>query len=151
MPSTAVTVPVPSSVSFERAMSSITDRIAPLWQRLGLFRYVSAAELTEDGTGTVTAVEGIGPTNNSVQIRYGFWRYFLRGGTLFGHSNEEGHTVPGMEWYGYVWHTQNLFLQFWYYYGIPAALCLVLWLAGWSSVSSSMPPLKLRAVRLFPS
>ena len=116
-------------VSFDRAMSSITDRIAPLWERLGLIKNVSAAELPQsEDPSTEAAIKEIAPTNNSIQIRLGFWNYYLRGGTLRGHSNEEGHQIPGMEWYWYVWHTQNLFLQFWYYYGIPAAISLVLWL-----------------------
>lgn len=54
----------------------------------------------------------------SVLIRAAFWDYYLRNGNMEGHLTVEGHEVPGL---GYVWHTQNTFIQFWYYYGIPSA------------------------------
>ena len=60
---------------------------------------------------------------SSARGRLFIWRYFLKNGNVFGHSSADGHEIEGAGMY--VWHTQNMFVQFWYYYGIPAALLLI--------------------------
>ncbi|RKJ43687.1 hypothetical protein D7X98_14875 [bacterium 1XD8-76] len=59
----------------------------------------------------------------SVLVRLAFWDYYLRNGNMEGHLTAEGHEVPG---FYYVWHTQNTFIQFWYYYGIPSAVLFLI-------------------------
>lgn len=56
--------------------------------------------------------------------RVAIWKYYLQNGTLMGHSSTEGHDIGWGLWY--VWHTQNVFVQFWYYYGIPSAILLAI-------------------------
>lgn len=60
---------------------------------------------------------------SSARGRLHIWRYFLKNGNVFGHSSTDGHDIEGTGMY--VWHTQNMFVQFWYYYGIPAAFLLI--------------------------
>lgn len=62
---------------------------------------------------------------SSLLIRVAFWYYYLQNGNLRGHLTAEGHEIPGLN-YEYVWHAQNTFVQFWYYYGIPSAIMLTL-------------------------
>lgn len=52
--------------------------------------------------------------------RVAFWIYYISNGNLKGHFSTEGHQITNYS--GYVWHTQNTFVQFWYYYGIPSAI-----------------------------
>ena len=63
-------------------------------------------------------------TYSSILGRIEIWRYYLNNGTLMGHSSTEGHEFGLGDWY--VWHAQNVFVQFWYYYGIPSALLLAI-------------------------
>ena len=51
--------------------------------------------------------------------RVSYWEYYLKNGNMTGHRSSEGHDIgDGL----YVWHAQNMFVQFWYYYGIPSAV-----------------------------
>lgn len=65
----------------------------------------------------------------SILARAAFWNYYLSNGNLGGHLNTEGHQIPNYA-DPYVWHTQNTFIQFWYYYGIPSAILFLIALIG---------------------
>lgn len=56
------------------------------------------------------------------------WKYYIQNGTIMGHSSTEGHNIGVENWY--VWHAQNMFVQLWYYYGIPSAILFVIALVG---------------------
>lgn len=62
--------------------------------------------------------------HESLYARLSIWEHYLKNGTLLGHSNTWGHRT-GM--YGITWHGQNAFVQFWFYYGIPAAILYLIW------------------------
>ncbi len=57
--------------------------------------------------------------------RLSIWEHYLKNGTIWGHSKEMGHST-GM--YGITWHGQNVFVQFWFYYGIPSAVLYLVWI-----------------------
>ena len=61
---------------------------------------------------------------SSILVRVAFWEYYINNGNIRGHLAAEGHEIPGF--YYYVWHTQNTFVQFWYYYGIPSAILFLI-------------------------
>lgn len=56
---------------------------------------------------------------SSILGRVAYWEYYLKNGNMTGHLSSEGHDMGiGV----YIWHAQNMFVQYWYYYGIPAAV-----------------------------
>lgn len=63
--------------------------------------------------------------HESAIARLSIWEHYIKNGTLWGHSNKWGHRT-GM--YGITWHGQNAFVQFWFYYGIPAAVLYLAWI-----------------------
>ncbi len=118
-------------VSWEEFSYAISSRIVPL------FRLIFGSE--QAGISIVHAQEEAGTLALGGEIyssedeftyeyatvtgRLSYWEYYLKNGNLWGHSNTEGHDF--MEWI-YVWHAQNMFVQFWYYYGIPSAILFLI-------------------------
>ena len=124
-------------VSFSEMINEVTGRIAPFIQVLfdDNLSDVQAAEAKENEfkefTFDMENQETIQFT--SAVSRIYMWEYYFRNGTLLGHSNVDGHEI-GLP--VYVWHTQNVYIQFWYYYGIIAACLLAVVNVGalWYSV-----------------
>lgn len=115
-------------VSWDEFSEAISKRVGP-YVKIVLGKYQS-------GIRMVRASEGItiGDTTYSWEDsstmdfasalgRVSYWEYYLKNGTLAGHSSLEGHDI-GQGFY--VWHAQNMFVQFWYYYGIPAAILFLI-------------------------
>ena len=104
-------------VSFDLFMKRMGKRYIPYLRYFGIDIEVQAAEviMTSPADGNFASVTG----------RTDIWKYYLAHGKLFGRSNQEGHEITGD---GYTWHTQNMFIQFWYYYGILAAIVFAAWL-----------------------
>lgn len=113
-------------VSWETFSDGLMGRIKPIFkmvfgeEQAGLITVQAAAPTTASETG-----ERVRTVDRSVSIRLEFWKYYLRNGNLKGHYAAEGHNIPELEGH-YVWHTQNTFVQFWYYYGIPSAVLFVI-------------------------
>jgi len=111
-------------VSFSDAITGISERIGPYLELIGEKLTVHAQELTSTGEQTVpkentdVKVERDSRFDSSTG-RILIWKYYLQGGKLWGHSSRDGHG-ESLGWY--VWHAQNMFIQLWYYYGIPSAL-----------------------------
>lgn len=78
------------------------------------------------GLTTVQAAEKeiVHKVDSSIQVRVDFWKFYMQNGNLKGHLRSEGHDLPDFP-ESYIWHAQNTFVQFWYYYGIPSAILLV--------------------------
>lgn len=114
-------------VSWEKYSSTITSRFEPYIKKF--FGKKQA------GMGTVQATSfTIGNKTyskdseeykeyGSILVRLALWEYYIKNGTLEGHHGFEGHEIQD---FNYVWHTQNVFIQFWYYYGIPSAILLLI-------------------------
>lgn len=134
-------------VSFSEVLNGISSRIGPYLELLGEKLTVQAAELPSEDATTQIQTETAGETvaiasteDNSIdedaeteEVDHRFdssrgrliiWQYYLQQGNLVGHSNQEGHGDT-LGWY--VWHAQNMFIQFWYYYGIPAAILFAIY------------------------
>jgi len=59
--------------------------------------------------------------------RLEIWNYALQHVKMWGHKYEGGYVINKL----YIaYHVQNVFLQYLYYYGVPAAVFFVLWLYG---------------------
>ena len=114
-------------VSFDELTGGISERIKPLLNSLfgelmnGMGN-VHASEVIDDLTIQKEPDETLFD-NQAVIGRLGVWHYYLKNGTIVGHSSEDGHDIGWGDWY--VWHAQNVFVQFWYYYGIPSAIMLL--------------------------
>lgn len=114
-------------VSWENLTDQINGRIEPFVRKIfgneqaGIARvqasYFTIGDKTYDSSSQEYQDYG------SVLVRLAFWDYYLKNGNMEGHLRTEGHEVPGQ---GYVWHTQNTFIQFWYYYGIPSAVLFLM-------------------------
>lgn len=116
-------------VSWERFSRNILSRIGMLFgkEQAGIAN-VRAYSITI-GDKTFEPGDKVYENYGSILGRVQFWLYYISNGTLKGHLSTEGHQIPNYE-DPYVWHTQNTFVQFWYYYGIPSALIFVIVLAG---------------------
>ena len=121
-------------VSFEEFTSEAFNRISPYIQliskKAGLpMSVVYAAdndEVIKYGQETIDKYA-------SAYGRVTIWKYFLQHGNFMGHSSSEGHDIGYENWY--VWHAQNMFVQLWYYYGIPSAILFIIAL-GWAIICS---------------
>lgn len=106
-------------VSWEEFSEGTISRIKPYIQvvfgkyRSGIMT-VQAAGAKEGEQRRIIESEDF----SSMYGRILVWRFYLRNGNLIGHSSTEGHYDLGF----YVWHAQNMFVQLWYYYGIPSAV-----------------------------
>lgn len=106
-------------VSWEEFTEGVTSRIEP-YIRVILGKYrsgimtVQAAEIKEEEQNGILESEDFSSTYGRILV----WSFYLQNGNLAGHSSTEGHYDLGF----YVWHAQNMFVQFWYYYGIPSAV-----------------------------
>jgi len=109
-------------VSYNEFMDAVWERIEPytnlIWQKL----VVNAQE--KDVTGTKEVDFESDMAFSSARGRFFVWKYYLENGTMVGHSSKDGHIIDGAP--TYIWHTQNMFVQFWYYYGIPSAIFLII-------------------------
>ena len=110
-------------ISWEDCSDMIAGRLKPIIKMIfgeeqaGLIA-VQAAELSEEG-------ERVRNVDRSIQVRVDFWKFYMQGSNLKGHLNEEGHEQPDFP-NQYIWHAQNTFVQFWYYYGVPSAILFVI-------------------------
>lgn len=113
-------------VSWENLTDQISGRIEPFIRKIfgneqaGIARVQASYFTIGDKTYDTSSQEY--QDYESVLARLAFWDYYLKNGSIEGHITAEGHEVPGFD---YVWHTQNTFVQFWYYYGIPSAILLL--------------------------
>lgn len=107
-------------VSFEEWVHEIDVRIRPYAQLL-----FPKAENVSVVCAQEEKLNFHSPEFSSSRGRLMIWEYYLKNGTIVGHSSSEGHEIFE-SWY--VWHTQNVFVQFWYYYGIPAAIVLIVYI-----------------------
>lgn len=120
-------------ISWEEFSSGTFGRLRPLFkvflgkEQAGIAT-VRAYSIT---VGDKTYEPGSEGYNNyaSILARITFWNYYLSNGNFKGHLNTEGHQIPNYI-SPYVWHTQNTFVQFWYYYGIPSAILFLVTLIG---------------------
>jgi O-antigen ligase len=107
-------------ISFDRMTNELSDRILPYLEKMGLTLTSHAAEpvVTQTEMATTSAStwdHRYDSSNGRIMI----WKHYLAGGNLAGHSSTEGHQIDA-NWS--AWHAQNMFIQFWYYYGIPSAV-----------------------------
>lgn len=119
----------PKYVSFQEVTSAVSERLLPVVQKvfpaeLLKLENVRAAEQNPNG---IYVGDKFYPYADENTLRYSSylgrlatWHYYFTHGSILGHSNTEGHEV-GIG-YTYNWHAQNVFLQIWYYFGIPAGI-----------------------------
>lgn len=109
-------------ISWRKFSDGLAERIKPVIKiifgekQAGLMMVQASSSESEEKTRIVVG---------SVQVRVDFWKFYLQGGNLKGHLNGEGHELPDFP-DNYVWHAQNTFVQFWYYYGVPSAILFVI-------------------------
>ena len=84
---------------------------------------LSVVRAAEEAESSV-AEERNRTVDSSIQVRIDFWKFYMQDGNLEGHLNDEGHELPDFPG-RYIWHAQNTFVQFWYYYGVPSAILFV--------------------------
>ncbi len=117
-------------VSFDEYMEGVGGKLSPYWQlissKLGLSIEVHAQEY-----GLTIGDEFYSYRDDDVQKyasalgRIAMWDYYVRNSNWIGHSNLEGHNIGDG---GYIWHAQNVYIQYMYYYGIPAMILLIAYL-----------------------
>lgn len=122
-------------IELDEFLEGFGEKIGPYVDRI-FHSKVKAAELDEniEQTYGITVGDKFYSYNDpetwkyaSVLGRLGMWQYYLKNGTLLGHSNADGHNF--VIWV-YTWHAQNLFVQVWYYYGIIAAVVMTILLVS---------------------
>lgn len=106
-------------VSWEDCSDMIIGRLKPVIKMI--FGEEQAGLITVQAAEPIAEGEKIRTVDRSVQVRVDFWKFYIREGNLKGHLNAEGHDQPDFPDH-YVWHAQNTFVQFWYYFGIPSAI-----------------------------
>ncbi len=115
-------------VSWEEFSAGITERVKPYIDAvLGKYR---GGMIVVRAADTITIVgksyekdSEVLQEFSSVLGRIGYWEFYLKNGNMTGHISSEGHDIG----FGfYVWHAQNMFVQFWYYYGIPSAVLFLI-------------------------
>lgn len=123
----------PKYVSFDEVMGAVSSRLKPIVDKL----FASETYITSVYAEEIRDHNGIhvGPwffpfedeftlTYSSYLGRAATWYYYTVNGKIMGHSNADGHhTGMGAS---YTWHAQNVFLQIWYYYGIPAGILFLI-------------------------
>lgn len=119
-------------VSWDAFFNEMTSRVGPFVKMIfdneqAGIATVQAHSITI-GDKTYEPGDEIYGKYSSVLIRVQFWLYYITNGNLRGHFSSEGHQITNYA--GYVWHTQNIFIQFWYYYGIPSALLFFVAMLG---------------------
>lgn len=106
-------------ISWEECSDMVAGRLKTVMKMI--FGEEQAAVMTVHASSPAGEGERIHPVDSSIEVRLNFWKFYMQNGNLRGHSNEEGHDLP--DYSGrYIWHSQNVFVQYWYYYGIPAAI-----------------------------
>lgn len=116
-------------VSWEELSKGVTERIKPFFKAV-IKRYCSGASMIVQAAEEV-AIEEAGDTTEtqlsrsfqSMQLRIDLWKYYLKNARMTGHFNSQGHKIEGIS--HRVWHTQNMFVQYWYYYGIPSGILFI--------------------------
>ena len=115
-------------VSWNEFSESVSARVMPYIRVIlgnyqgGISTVKAAEEITIAGKSYERESQIIGDFASALG-RVGYWEYYLKNGTMAGHSSSEGHDI-GLGFY--VWHAQNIFVQFWYYYGIPSAVLFLI-------------------------
>lgn len=116
-------------VSFDEFMEGTIVRVKPfvelIFKKAGL--RMSVVYAAEDKITSEYDQKTVEKFSSSLG-RLAIWEYYLQHGNLIGHSSTEGHDIGWGTWY--VWHAQNMFVQLWYYYGIPSAILFVIALGG---------------------
>ena len=112
-------------VSWEEFSEGIAERVMPYINaalgkcQIGIM-VVEASDGITIGDTTYRWTEESVKNFASALGRVSYWKYYLKNGNMAGHMSSEGHDIAGP--YIYVWHAQNMFVQLWYYYGIPSAV-----------------------------
>ncbi|MGN0413290.1 MAG: 5'-nucleotidase, partial [Lachnospiraceae bacterium] len=101
--------------------------INAVWTRVEPYIDIVLGKLTVQAKESEGAISGneYSTTDrafSSARGRLYIWKYYIKNGNVRGHLSSEGHIIEDLQIY--VWHTQNMFIQFWYYYGIPSAVLL---------------------------
>ena len=121
-------------VSFDEFMDASFNRITPylelISKKMGLS--MSMVYAADEGASIKQNQEETEKYSSALG-RVRIWKYYLQNGNFIGHSSMEGHNIGFENWY--VWHTQNMFVQLWYYYGIPSAILFIIAL-GWTIICS---------------
>lgn len=112
-------------VSWGEFSEGVTERVMPYINAiLGKYQIgamtVKASDGITIGDTTYKWTEESTMDFASALGRVSYWEYYLKNGNMAGHLSSEGHDIAGP--YIYVWHAQNMFVQLWYYYGIPSAV-----------------------------
>ncbi len=112
-------------VSWEDYFDMIAGRLKPIWNMIFGEKQeeLSVVRAAEEAESSV-AEERNRTVDSSIQVRIDFWKFYMQDGNLEGHLNDEGHELPDFPG-RYIWHAQNTFVQFWYYYGVPSAILFV--------------------------
>lgn len=127
----------PKYVSFDEVMGAVSSRLRPITEKLfsneKCPRYVCAEEIVDPkgihiGQWFFPWDDERTQTYSSYLGRLATWYYYFTNGSLLGHSNLDGHRTGVGE--SYNWHAQNVFLQIWYYYGIPAGVLFLITAVG---------------------
>ncbi len=111
-------------VSWETFSEEMISRIEPFIrlilgnEQIGIATVEASSFTIGDATYDISSEEYA--DYGSVLARVAFWEYYIKNGNIKGHLGAEGHEIQGVNFY--IWHTQNIFVQFWYYYGIPVAI-----------------------------
>lgn len=124
-------------VSFDEVLGATSERMKPFIKKIlpsSMLMTTVQAEEIKDHYGI-----HVGPwffpfedertlTYSSYLGRMATWYYYFTHGNLLGHSNLQGHYTGVGE--TYIWHAQNVFLQIWFYYGIPAGILFLIVACG---------------------
>lgn len=115
-------------VSWEEFSEGFTERIVP-YIKVIFGKYQPEAMIVKASDGITIGDKTYKWTEKSTEDfssalgRISYWEYYLKNGNLMGHLSSEGHNMGSGF---YVWHAQNMFVQFWYYYGIPSAILFLI-------------------------
>lgn len=110
-------------VSFGEWMHETSERVTPYIELLFSKNDYVAVACAQEKEKLTFQSEHFSSSRGRLEI----WKYYFENGTWVGHSSKEGHDIYET-WY--VWHAQNVFIQFWYYYGIPSAILLLVYVGA---------------------
>lgn len=112
-------------ISFEEVLQQLFGRVGITISWKDPFAMeVQAADSTEETTEYRTiSIGDVGSgASESMLIRLAYYKAYLEDLNWIGHDDTEGHYYVE-ETGAFVWHAQNVWIQFLYYFGIPAG-CL---------------------------
>ena len=115
-------------VSWDEFSEGIITRVMP-FVKIIFGKYQPSATIVQASDGVTVGgttykwEDSVTQDFSSALGRMAYWEYYLKNGSMTGHSSLEGHDI-GLGFY--VWHAQNMFVQLWYYYGIPSAVLFLI-------------------------